>query len=97
VLNRHKTCVMFIITTTQILLTLIYKKGLVKMKRIVCVSPEYRAVLKKRVDVIGRQHIADTLDFRYTTITHKLNGQLPLSQEDYDRLSCLCCEIEGKS
>jgi hypothetical protein len=67
------------------------------MKRTISVTTELRAELKKRIDVIGRQRIADTLDFRYTTITHKLNGQLPLSQEDYDRLSCLCWEIEGKS
>jgi len=73
------------------------------MRRIAGVKSELRTELKKRIDEVGRQRIAEFVDMRYTTISHKLNGQLPLSQEEYNILIKTCdhfantqaCEYQG--
>lgn len=60
------------------------------------VSSDLRSLLKKRVDKAGRTRVCEISGMRYTTITQKLNGQLPLSPEDYEQLSVACDTLKVK-
>lgn len=38
--------------------------------------------LKKRIDSLGRKAIADATGMQYSTLSQKLNGFLPVSEDD---------------
>lgn len=81
-------------TNNIIIISTKYTKG-VSMMRIQSIQPEERKKLKKSVDEIGRQLVAESLNYRYQTLTHKLNGQLPISQEEYEKINSKCIELKS--
>jgi hypothetical protein len=60
------------------------------------VTSDQRSALKQRVDAAGRTLICEISGMRYTTMTQKLNGQLPLSPEDFQKISAACDPICSK-
>ncbi len=60
------------------------------MKRRPTVAKDLREKLKVQVDALGRQAVAEALDFRYQTLSSKLDGRSPLTEDDYEKLSSFC-------
>lgn len=65
------------------------------MRRITSVSQNERDTLKSTVDLIGRPLVAKEIDMPYNSLCHKLNGQLPLSKDDYNKIFTACDSIRG--
>jgi len=57
------------------------------MKRTETISKNLREDIKRRIDTAGRQAVAEVCGFRYGTLSDKLNGRLPLTPDEYNRIT----------
>lgn len=60
------------------------------------VSSDERSALKKRVDTIGRTKVCEHLQMSYSVMTQRLNGQQPLSPDDFERINQVCDTLKSK-